>query len=224
MLSIGSWMQIGNSEIAEIMGDSNFEWVAVDMEHGSITYSQLPDIFRALELNGTKPYVRVGSSADVLRVLEAGAKGIIIPNIETSIQLSNVKDLIANRGVGFNRANGYGKHFDKHLNSFPQVIAMIESMTAVDNLSTILSEGCDAVLIGPYDLSASLGKSGDFENPDYLDALNTIMSACKYYKVPNGIHVVYPSVEKLNQRIKEGYEFIAYGVDTTFLREGVDNL
>ena len=79
--SVGSWIQIPNSSIAEIMGCSGYDWVAVDMEHGSMSLHQLPDIFRALELGNTLPLVRIseGNSKDCKEALDAGAGGVIVP-------------------------------------------------------------------------------------------------------------------------------------------------
>ena len=92
--TIGSWMQIPNSSLAEIMGQSGYDWVAIDMEHGSISVSQLPDLFRALELGGTLPLVRLtqGHPKDCKQALDAGAGGVIVPMIEDAKQLEDVRD------------------------------------------------------------------------------------------------------------------------------------
>ena len=87
--SIGSWMQIPHASIAEIMGQSGYDWIALDMEHGAVSVHQLPDIFRALELGNTLPLVRVaeGNPKDCKQALDAGAGGIIIPMVESAEQL-----------------------------------------------------------------------------------------------------------------------------------------
>lgn len=92
--SIGSWIQIPHPSIAEIMGQAGYDWVAVDMEHGAIGANQLPDLFRALELGGTLPLVRVaqGHTKDCKQALDAGAGGVIVPMIETAEQLMAVRD------------------------------------------------------------------------------------------------------------------------------------
>jgi len=118
-ISIGSWMQIPHPSIAEIMGQAGYDWVAVDMEHGSIGAHQLPDLFRALELGNTLPLARVarGHAKDCKQALDAGAGGIIVPMIESAEQLVEVRDACrwppaGMRGIGFSRANLFGKHFD----------------------------------------------------------------------------------------------------------------
>ena len=116
--SLGSWMQIPNSSIAEIMGQSGYDWVAVDLEHGSISVNQLPDIFRALELGNTLPLVRLAEAQakDCKQALDAGASGVIVPMVENSKQLEFIRDYCrwppsGKRGVGFSRANLFGKFF-----------------------------------------------------------------------------------------------------------------
>jgi 2-dehydro-3-deoxyglucarate aldolase len=101
------------------------------------------------------------------------------------------------------------------------VIAQIEHIDAVNNLDLIVKvEGLDAIMVGPYDLSASLGVTGDFENQKYKDVLNKILDVCAKQKMACGIHVVQPDTQMLDRRISEGYTFIAYGVDTVFLNHG----
>jgi 2-dehydro-3-deoxyglucarate aldolase len=75
-------------------------------------------------------------------------------------------------------------------------------------------------MVGPYDLSASLGVTGEFENKKYLETLSKILAVCAKHKMPCGMHVVQPDTKMLDQRIREGYTFIAYGVDTVFLNLG----
>ena len=86
--SLGSWMQIPNGSVAEIMGQAGYDWVAIDLEHGSISIDQLPDLFRALELGDTLPLVRLaqGNIKDCKQALDAGAGGIIVPMVETAEQ------------------------------------------------------------------------------------------------------------------------------------------
>ncbi len=228
--SIGSWMQIPDSNIAEIMGRAGYQWVAIDMEHGPVSVSQLPDIFRALELGGTLPLARVASPLPIncRQALDQGAAGVVIPMISSAPQLQAIISEChwpprGRRGVGFQRANVFGKFFDAYVQEAQEslVVAQIEHIEAVNNLEAIVKvEGLDAIMIGPYDLSASLGITGEFENKKYKDVLTKILEVCAKHKMPCGIHVVQPDTKMLEQRIKEGYTFIAYGVDTVFLNNG----
>jgi len=225
--SVGGWMQIPHPSIAEIMGDAGYDWIAIDMEHGSISISQLPDLFRALELGNTLPIVRVahGQPKDCKQALDAGASGIIVPMVETAEQLMAIQDdcrwpPAGHRGVGFSRANLFGKKIEAYGEEAqaPLLVAMIESLKALDNLDSILLvEGLDAIMVGPYDLSASMGIPGEFEKKEYKDALERVKKLCIRNKVSCGIHVIQNSKEELEGRIREGYGFIAYSLDAVFL-------
>jgi 2-dehydro-3-deoxyglucarate aldolase len=228
-ISLGSWMQISNGSVAEIMGDSGFDWIAADLEHGAFSIEKLPDIFRALELGDCLPLVRLAqqSAKDCKHALDCGAAGVIVPNIKSSQQLEQIRSAIAwppsgTRGIGFSRTNLYGKRFIPYTKEAqaPFLVAMIEDLAAIENLPEILSvEGLDAVLIGPYDLSASIGVTGGFNEPQFLAAIAEIKSECNKKSVPVGIHVVKPDLEGLQDKIGEGYQFIAYGIDSVFLSE-----
>jgi len=225
--SVGSWMQIPHPSIAEIMGQSGYDWVAVDMEHGTVGHQQLPDLFRALELGDTLPLVRLaqGHPKDCKQALDAGAGGVIVPMVETAEQLAKVRDACrwppsGTRGVGFSRANLFGKYFTEYQEEAqsPLLVAMIEHSRAVDNLEAILAvKGLDAILIGPYDLSASMGLTGQFSEKAFLDAMSRVKALCQKENIPCGVHVVMPDASELGQRISEGYRFLAYSIDAVFL-------
>jgi len=227
-VSVGSWMQIPDASVAEIMGQCNYDWIAVDLEHGSISTCQLPDIFRALELGDTLPLARIaeGNASNCKQALDAGAGGIIVPMIESAEQLKLVRDSCCwpptgQRGVGFSRANLFGKYFDEYLeeSQTPLLVAMIENITAVKNLTDILQvKGLDAILIGPYDLSASMGITAQFDNQEFKKVVNKIEKLSQKHKISCGIHIVTPDTEILDNRIKDGYRFIAYSIDSVFLR------
>ena len=227
-VSIGSWMQISNSSVGEIMGQAGYDWVALDMEHGSMCAHQLPDTFRALELGGSLPLVRVanGDSMQCKQALDAGAGGIIVPMINSAEEVRLARSACCwppagDRGVAFSRANLYGKNFDSYNEQAqePLFIIMIENANAVENLDEILeTPGIDAIMIGPYDLSASMGMTAEFEHPDFVAAMSHILNTAQQHQIPAGIHVVAPSETELAQRVAEGYRFIAYSMDAVLLQ------
>ena len=95
---------------------------------------------------------------------------------------------------------------------------MIESATAAGNLDAILAvDGLDAVLVGPYDLSASMGLTGQFDAPEFAEAIARILASTRRHGVACGIHIVTPDTRVLTTRIAEGYRFIAYAIDAVFL-------
>ena len=157
--SIGSWIQIPHSAIAEILGQAGYDWVAVDLEHGSISPHELPDLFRALELGNTLPLAIVaqGKLKDCKQALDAGAAGLIIPMIESAKQLKEIINISSwppagSRGVAFSRANLFGKNFQNYIeeSQSPFIVAMIEHIDALEELDEILKvKGLDAILVGP---------------------------------------------------------------------------
>jgi 2-dehydro-3-deoxyglucarate aldolase len=225
--TIGSWLQIPHASVAEIMGQAGYDWVALDLEHGAIALHQIPDLCRALELGGTLPLARLarGDSKDCKQALDAGVGGVIVPMVESAEHLRSVRDYCCwppagTRGVGFSRANLFGKHFDAYREEAqaPLLVAMIEHMRAVDNLEPILQvPGLDALLIGPYDLSASMGIAAQFGERAFVEVLERIQELSRKHGVPCGIHVVQPSQAELERRLHEGYRFIAYSIDSVFL-------
>jgi len=231
--TIGSWMQIPHPSIAEIMGQAGYDWIAVDMEHGAIVVNQLPDLFRALELGNTLPLARIaqGHTKDCKQALDAGAGGIIVPMVENAAQLGEVRDACrwppsGTRGVGFSRANLFGKHFDAYREEAqaPLLVAMIEHHRAVAELEAILEvDGLDAILIGPYDLSASMGVTAQFDHPDFCATMERIRILAADKSIAAGIHVVAPSQDQLQQRLREGYRFLAYSMDAVFLSNTVSS-
>lgn len=225
--TVGSWMQIPHPSVAEIMGDAGYDWVAIDLEHGAISHHQLPDLFRALELGNTLPLARISYAHPTLckQALDAGAGGVIVPMINDASQLIAVRESCCwpsagNRGVGFSRANLFGKYFDSYIQEAqaPLLIAMIENHSAICQLDEILAvKGLDAIMIGPYDLSASLGFTGRFDHPEFCEVMSKIRNLASINSVPCGIHVVDPSPEQLKHYLEEGYRFVAHSIDAVFL-------
>ncbi len=232
-VTLGSWMQLDNASVAEIMGQAGYDWVAVDLEHGHFSLSGLPDIFRALALGGTLPFARIarGRAKEIKQALDAGAKGLIIPMVEAA---RDIERCISQafyppkgcRGVGYSRANLFGKNFEAYAKRHTDdlfIVAQIESIAGVDNLPEILGvPGLDAIIIGPYDLSGSMGITGEFHRPEFAAVLEKIESCCSTAGIPAGIHVVQPDQDLLKEKIIQGYQFIAYGIDAVFLYRQAD--
>lgn len=227
-------MQLCDGSVAEIMGRAGYDWVAVDLEHGSFALDRLPDICRALELGGTVPFARVAQNAckDIKQAIEAGARGIIVPMIESAAEMRRAVEWAnyppaGRRGVGYSRANGFGKNFAAHFAGFNAslvLVAQIESIAAVRCLEEILTvPGVDALIVGPYDLSASMGLTGQFTHPEFLAALALIEQKARAVHVPMGLHIVQPNPELLRSKIAAGYQFIAYGLDAVFLYSSAVN-
>jgi 2-dehydro-3-deoxyglucarate aldolase len=227
-LSLGTWITLGNASIAEIFAKAGFEWLVVDMEHSTISIEQAGELIRTIDLAGSAPLVRLTSNDvnQIKRVMDAGAHGIVVPNVNT---VQEAIDAVAatryaptgRRGVGLARAQLYGPGFKEYLkwqNDGPLVIVQIEHESALDNLENIFAvKGVDGFIIGPYDLSCSMGMPGEFERPEFISAVQRILKAGLKAQCPAGIHIVEPDPVRLCQVFEEGYRFIAYSVDIRML-------
>lgn len=227
-LSIGSWITLAHPAIAEIMAGAGFEWLVVDMEHSVITIREAEELIRIIGLKGITPLVRLTSlDANLIkRVMDAGAEGVIVPMVKTAEEAKMAVQAVKYpplgiRSVGLARAQGYGTRFDEYAESINEksiVIVQIEHIEAINNLEAILQvNGVDGTIIGPYDLSGSMGKPGRFEEKDVLDKLKQYEDLSKTLHKPLGYHVVQPDHEAVSKKIEEGYTFIAFSVDFLFL-------
>jgi 2-keto-3-deoxy-L-rhamnonate aldolase RhmA len=229
-LTIGSWITLGHPAIAEIMANSGFDWLTIDMEHSAITMHEAQQLIQVIELSGCVPLVRVGSNDPNLikRVMDAGSHGVIVPMVNSAKDAeAAVKAVkyppVGTRGVGLARAQGYGVDFENYKDWAEKesiVIVQIEHIDAVDNIEDILlTDGVDAFIIGPYDLSGSLGIPGEFNNPKVITALERVKEVAEKTNMISGFHVVPPEPDQLKYKIDEGYRFLAYSIDTLFLAE-----
>ena len=227
-LSVGSWITLGHTAIAEIMAKAGFDWLAVDLEHSVITIREAEELIRVINLAGVTPLVRLTSNNpdQIKRVMDAGSHGIIVPMVNSADEARRAVESTkyppaGKRGVGLARAQGYGSSFSEYLEwqrDNAIVIVQIEHIDAVNNLEEIFSvEGMDGFIIGPFDLSGSMGIPGQFNEPDFLAAMDQIRSVSNKMNMTGGVHIIEPNPEELSQRINEGYRFIAYSLDIRML-------
>ena len=229
ILTLGSWVTLGHSSVAEIMAKTGgFDWLAIDMEHSVIEMRDCQELIQAIDLCGVAPLVRVMSNNhdNIRKVMDVGAQGVIVPNINTKQDAMEAVHSVyypplGRRGVGLARAQNYGADFQSYLEwiqSNAIVIVMIEHIDAVNNLEEIFSvTGVDGFIIGPYDLSASMGFPGEFNKQQVIEAIDKILEVGKTKGVSGGIHIVDPSVDLLQYYIEKGFSFIGYGMDIRFL-------
>jgi len=229
-LTLGGWMQIGHPACAEIFAGAGFDWVCVDLEHGAIDIETMTDIFRTLDAYECAPVARLPANDPVWihRSLDAGAAGLIIPMVNSAREAENALREAKYpprgiRGFGYCRANMHGVHFEKYVSAANEEIAMImqiEHADAIANIDAILQvEGVDGVFIGPFDLSGSMGITGQMNHQRMVEALEKFLKACSKRDKAAGMHVVRPSSENIRKAIEEGYTLIALGLDNVFLEE-----
>jgi len=229
--TMGSWITIPSETTAEIMAQVGFDWLVIDMEHGPIGIGDAARLIRTIDLAGIPVLCRLPSNDQVLakKVLDAGAAGIVVPMIESKGEACRAVEAAyypprGTRGVGLARAQGYGWAFEtycKELDESIVVIVMIESGAGVENAEAIAStSGVDGILIGPYDISASLGYPGQLEHSELVSAEQKVLQAAKRANIGCGIHVVHPEHKNIDRAVKAGYTFLVVGVDMIFLGRG----
>jgi 2-keto-3-deoxy-L-rhamnonate aldolase RhmA len=231
-LQLGSWITIGNPSIAEIMADAGFDWLCIDMEHSVIDYFEAQQLIMTIQSKGIKAFVRVGenNSRIIKRILDAGADGIIIPSVSSAEEaIKAVKSVkyppFGNRGVGLARAQSYGFGFDNYLNNTSKdikLIVQIEHINAIKELDAIIqTDGVDGTFIGPYDLSGSMGKPGNYDDEEVKEALSLYETIASKYDKLIGFHVVPTDYTLVLEKIKKGYNFIAFSFDAYFLGQTI---
>jgi 2-keto-3-deoxy-L-rhamnonate aldolase RhmA len=230
-LTLGSWVTIGDESIVEIIAKSGYDWLVIDLEHSSIDIQTAAKLIRIIDLCNVTPLVRLTSNNpdQIKRVMDAGAYGIVVPMVNSRKQ---AEQAVAStrygpkgiRGVGLARAQGYGNKFKEYLKwqrDEPIVIVQIEHKDAINNLEEIFTTpGVDGFIIGPYDLSCSLGIPGEFNNKEFIDTVNYIKSIGEKFNCSVGMHIVEPDSSILSKCIDDGYKFIAYSVDIRVIDVG----
>lgn len=227
---IGGWLAVPSPLVAEAMASLGFDWIAVDLEHGTMNVDQAAAAFLACERHGVAPFARLPSADPIIarRLLDNGAVGLIIPVIESADAFADFARHCfyhpdGRRGVGLSRCNLWGDTFDSYREGFrPFLVPQIETKAGIDAAAKIAAlNEVDALFIGPYDLAASLGNPGDFTTSAFRDALNTFRSACRAHRKPAGFHQVEPDAAALEHRIEEGYQFVAFGTDIIAMRHAL---
>jgi len=225
---IGSWLTLNHPSIAEILADAGFDWLCVDMEHSVTDYAEAQQLILTIQSKGLKAFVRVGenNARIIKRVLDAGADGIIVPSVNSAQEAQKAVEAVkyppfGKRGVGLARAQSYGFSFDNYRDYKSKeitLIVQIEHIDAITQLDAIIStKGVDGTFIGPYDLSGSMGKPGQWDQADVKEALIKYEQTVKNYDKLVGFHVIQPDYTGVREKIEKGYNFIAFSLDTLFL-------
>ena len=225
----GTWISIGNSLVAELLaGILKPDFIGIDLEHTTFSLDDARHLFLAVQSQGCAALPRVASHDHVQmrRLLDAGADGVIVPNVSNATELAAIIEGIkyppvGKRGYGVSRAQGYGRDFKTYTESWNQraiLIIIIETLAGVKNCEALLSNPhVDGVLIGRYDLSGELQVPGQVEHPDVLEARQTIIECCKKLGKNWGETVSPVSESAINDLKKEGAQFIFLSSDLAVL-------
>lgn len=214
---INGWLAIPSGYSAEIVGHQGYDAVTVDLQHGMIDFASALSMLQALSATPTVPLVRVqdNNPAQIMRMLDAGAYGIICPMISTAEQAAQFVAACRYPPYGvrsFGPARGLlygGADYPQHANQEILTLAMIETREGLANLDAILAtDGLDGVFIGPNDLSLTLtgSASAESQHPDMLAAVERVVSRCREQQKLAGIFCTSGDAARL--RIEQGFQFV----------------
>jgi 2-dehydro-3-deoxyglucarate aldolase len=228
---LGILVTLPAPEIAEIAAGAGFDWLWLDMEHGLL---DVPDVQRAVMAAGEVPClarVPVNEEAWIKRVLDTGVAGLVIPQVNTAELAARAVEFTryppeGRRSVGMARAQGYGMQFASYIARANQELALlvqIEHIQAVENLDAILAvPGLDGVILGPYDLSASMGLLGEVDAPQVRAAIARVRAACSAHKMPVGIYAGDAAAAR--RALTDGFQLVAAGMDVVVLARALGKL
>lgn len=228
---LGSWLTILDPTVPELMAGAGFDLLVADGEHGPIATSDLVQMLIATRAAGVPLLYRVAANEPVriMHALDAGASGVVVPQIRT---VADAERAVAwcrypprgLRGIAPRRASEYGRHTAEYLGSADDLVTcciQIETREALDDLDTILSvPGIDTVLIGPNDLAAAIGHTGDIGHPDNEAAIARILDRAKVHGIPAGVWT--SSVAQARSRRAQGFAWATLGTDYGFMQAGAD--
>jgi len=233
-------MEFSTRGMAKIVEAAGVDFVLIDMEHGGLDMGQVNDLLAWFKATPVTPFVRVPSSDYhfIARLMDLGARGVMVPNVKTPQQAKEVVDAVryapeGQRGLGLGASHtDYvapedARVYMEEANRNNMVICQIESTEAMDNLEAIAStRGVDVLWVGHFDLSSSMGIVGELQNERFVEALKKVTDACRSHGQAAGIQP--GNIELARQWMGLGYNLISFGADhgvyRAALRKTVDEL
>jgi 2-keto-3-deoxy-L-rhamnonate aldolase RhmA len=222
--------QLRSPEISKILAAAGFHWAFVDTEHGGFDLETVQDICRMSVLVGLSPIVRVADLqySLIARALDCGAQGVIFPRVESPELLERAVSWTKFPPLGIRGYGLAGTQLDyekvgfpqviEHMNSNTMVVMQIETQRALDMREELLAvPGIDAVMVGPADLSISLGVPGEFQHPKMVGAIEAIRDTCIRRGIAPGMQTRTPSLAKFWK--ERGMLFLGCNNDTGMLFE-----
>ena len=228
--AINAWCSIPSAVTAEMMSMNDFDSITIDMQHGLVDYQMALNMLQVISGSGKTPMVRVpwNEPGIIMKSLDAGALGIICPMINTPQDATNFVGATKYAPVG-HRSSGptrammvHGPEYHNESNDNIISLAMIETVEALDNVEKIAAtEGLTGIYIGPSDLSISMGyKPGlDRSEPEMVEAIKRIETACINNNIKVGIHCLSPSY--LKDKLSNGFNLATLASDVRIYSAGI---
>lgn len=236
---LGTFHEIGSATGVELLGYGGLDYVIVDTEHGPFDVESTQQFIRAANGAEITPFVRIkdGQRNSVLKMLDVGAQGLIIPNVKTVEEVEELVDFgkyfpLGNRGVAptsgskfwtANYASQGLDHYFKVSNEETLIIPQCETRECLENIEEIVAiDGVDGIFVGPYDLSTALGKPGQFDDQEIIDAIQHISDVCK--KAGKMSFIYAGDIETSKKDYDIGYDAVCFGMDAMILMNAVKNI
>ena len=228
---LGTIVTLEAPEVVEALCHIGYDWLFIETEHAPLGP---PAVQRMVQTAGDTPcVVRLsrGDEISIKRALDAGAAGIIVPQVNSAAYARLIVSYakfapMGSRGFGLSRASMYGLNAEDYVaraNDATSVIVLAEHVDAVENIDEICKvEGVDAVFIGPYDLSASFNKIGRVQDKEVLDAIKHIRDVCRAHGMPVGIHGATP--EFLLSHMRDGFSLLSASADIAIFAAGARHM
>jgi 2-keto-3-deoxy-L-rhamnonate aldolase RhmA len=226
----GTFLNLGSTAAVEIAAGAGFDWLLIDLEHGSGSLADLRGLLLACRGSHAAPIVRIRSvDPDTVKfVMDSGAAGIMFPFVSSVEEARRAVDYMkyppqGNRGTaGIIRATDYGRSWKQYFdeaNAQGLVVVQMETPAAVEASADIAAiDGIDVLFVGPLDLSVSLGCPGDFRQPHFVRALEQVVASCRAHGKACGI---LSRPELVEQHKQLGFQFLALGSDSGAVVSGM---
>ena len=232
--TIGSFFELGSASVVECLGLAGLDYIIVDTEHGAFDPLAAVEYIRVAKQYGMTPLARVQeiSRPAVLKLLDAGAMGLIIPDVNTVEEVEKIVGWgkympLGRRGVAPSAGTDFWlsdyasqglEHYFEVSNRETVLFPQCETVGCLENIERIAAlPGVDGIFVGPFDLSASMGIPGQFEKPEFQQALRRILAACRAAGKPA---MIYAATE---QKVKEGFDMgfdsVTYNMDALVLAQ-----
>ncbi|MBI3616089.1 MAG: 4-hydroxy-2-oxovalerate aldolase [Candidatus Omnitrophica bacterium] len=225
---LGAWTSLAHPSITEIFAACGVDFVGIDMEHSTITLEQAQQVMAASQAGQAACLPRVSShnGEQIRRLLDSGADGIIVPNVSSAKEAIPLIEWckyppVGKRSYGIARAQGYGFQFEEYTRTWNErsvLLLQIESEQGAGRINELLQfDAVDGVMIGPYDMSGSLGIPGQLDHPLILEACRGVIDAARRHRKACGTQVVDPTEENVAAAFEAGYTFVVLASDIFIL-------
>ena len=234
--SLGTFTHLLSAPAIEAIAYTGMDYVIIDMEHSPIAAEHAAELVGVADGAGIAPFVRVDAiqRSPVLKMLDVGAAGLIVPGVETVDEVRKLVEFakfapLGNRGYCPSRDGGWGMAecyadgmggYMQRANRETLLIPQCETMGCLENIDEILGmDGVDGIFIGPFDLSIALGIPGDFANERHINAVAHVLDVCKKH---GKLAIMFCGTpEAANGYFKQGFDSVTMSLDISVLADAM---